>query len=108
MLSLDPLLALLEKTYGVRVPTATTVRKAVSTVGAREPNNPQVRLLSKQLSHRVDTHHRHYEQLDTVAGAAQAHRIVQGLSTKSKPRAWTTHVSPRSVIHNYTILSEGR
>lgn len=30
-------------------------------------------LLGKQLSHCVDTHRKHYEQLDTVAGAGQAH-----------------------------------
>ena len=80
---IDPLLAMLEKTYGVQVPPATTVRKAVSTIGAQKLSDPEVRLLSKQLSHSVQTHKKHYEQLDTVAGAAQTHRIVQGLAGPS-------------------------
>ena len=45
-----------------------------------------------ELSHSVETHKKHYQKLDTVAGAAQAHQIVQGLtkatssSSSSRPK----------------------
>lgn len=59
--------------YDVEIPTATALRKAVSTKAAKDLSDEQVRLLSRQMSHRVNTHRRHYEQLDTVAGATKAH-----------------------------------
>ena len=40
----DHLLLLLEKRYGVEVPTATMVRKGVSTVGAQKLTDDKVRL----------------------------------------------------------------
>ena len=62
---MGPLYRLLERRYGVKVPTATKVRKAVGTVGARELEDDQVRLLARKLSHRVDTHKKHYQQTGT-------------------------------------------
>lgn len=74
-----------EDIWGEGPPSYHSKKGGVNHRGEDSVTHPQVRLLSKQLSHSVDTHRKHYEQLDTVAGAAQAHRIVQGLAS-AKPK----------------------
>ena len=64
------------------IPTATRLRKAVATEAAKKLDSPGVRLLSRQMSHSVETHRKSYEQLKTAVGAAQAHKLVGGLVGK--------------------------
>ena len=42
--------------YNINVPTATEFRKKVATVAADKCSSTEVRLLSKQMSHSVETH----------------------------------------------------
>ena len=90
---MGPLYRLLERRYGVEVPPATKVRKAVSTLGARALEDGDVRLLARKMSHRLDTHRRHYQKTDTVAGAAKAHQIVKSLAGGSSSS--TTTINPK-------------
>ena len=76
----NPLLKYLEGRYKTAVPTATTLRKAVATRAALTCSPGDVRVLTKQMSHSVETHRRKYEELDTAEGAAMSHRIIQDLA----------------------------
>ena len=65
------------------------------TVAAKDLSDEKVRLLSRQMSHRVDTHRKCYEKLDTVAGTAKAHKTVKSLT---KPKTKTPEKQTRRAL----------
>ena len=65
--------------YNIKVQTATEFRRKVATVAADQCSSIEVRLLSKQMSHIVETHRRSYELLHGSKHAAQAHKTIQKL-----------------------------
>ena len=66
---LGTLLKQLETGYNVKVATATTLQKEVATKAAMKCSPGEVALLSKQMSHSVATHRKHYEELGTSSHA---------------------------------------
>ena len=79
------LLRKLSTRYQVEVPTATKVRKAISTAATSECSEQEIATLSKQLSHSMSTHKRYYEQTKAKKGAAEAYKITQSLKTSAVP-----------------------
>ena len=77
------LLDILQHRYGVSVPSATKVRKQVATL---ECSSDEIALLSRQMSHSIETHRKHYEQIGTSQHAAKAHSITKKLVEKKKVR----------------------
>ena len=92
------LLGKIEKNYKLSLPTCTQLRKELATKAALTCSSAEVALLSRQMSHSIETHKRAYEEIGTTSHAAQAHSLVQRLSkdsmnlpepTKPKKMFWT-------------------
>ena len=73
------------ESYGIKVPTATDLRKAIATVAATECSSGEVALLSNQMSHSVATHKRYYENLKSRKHAAMAHQAMEKLMAPPPP-----------------------
>ena len=78
------LLAKIETNYDLSLPSSTQLRKELATKAALTCSSPEVALLSRQMSHSIETHRRAYEEIGTTSHAAQAHSLVQRLSSKQK------------------------
>ena len=75
--SLSNLLRRLGDHYGIFIPTATQLRKHTSRAGALRGSDYQRTLLSKQMSHSLDTHKRYYETVGTSKDAAEAYHAAK-------------------------------
>ena len=64
----NPLLRYLESSYNTAVLTATTVTKAAATKAAMTCSPGEVRILTEQMSHSVDTNRKLYEEVNTAEG----------------------------------------
>ena len=67
----------LARHYGHMVPTATTIRKAAATKGAKELSYGEMATLSKQMSHSTETSQRYYQALSSDKQALEAYHTIQ-------------------------------
>jgi hypothetical protein len=77
------LLGKIETYYHLSLPNCTQLRKELATKAALTCSSTEVALLSRQMSHSIETHKRAYEEIGTMCHAAQAHSLVQKLSLSS-------------------------
>ena len=80
--NLNNLLDKVSGTYGIFIPTSTQLRQKTATMCALRGTDPQVRLVSKLMTHSVS---RHYEQLGSASHAAEVHKVAKGLTKSNKP-----------------------
>ena len=86
----NKLLKKLEKGYKVTVPTSTHLRKQVATKAALQCSSGEVALLSRKMSHSIETHKRAYEE----HMQQKAYKIIRGLvrnedDARKKRIKWT-------------------
>ena len=80
------------KKFGIKVPTATRVRKIASTVTALHcRSSSDTKRVTKQMCHSASTHEKYYEAVGGSSQAAQAHEIMESLrkgegKADSKPK----------------------
>ena len=72
---------------GISLPTATLHRKVISTEGAAELEDHQVRQLAVHMSHTVAVARRHYQLRKGREQAAETHRVIKALARNRQP--WT-------------------
>lgn len=77
-------MAKIKKNYDLSLPSCTQLRKELATKAALTCSSAEVALLSRQMSHSIETHKRAYEEIGTTSHAAQAHSLVQRLSSKDR------------------------
>ena len=70
---------------GVSLPTATLHRKVISTEGAAELEDHQVRQLAVHMSHTVAVARRHYQLRKGREQAAETHRVIKALARNRQP-----------------------
>ena len=76
----------LSKRYDLPAPTATKLRKDVATKAALECSSGDIKLLSKQMSHSIETHKEYYERIGTKDHAAKAFKVAQRIMQPEKRR----------------------
>lgn len=91
--------------YVFKVPTATELQKAIATTAARECSPDEITLLSNQMSHSVETHHRYYEQLKGKKHTARAHHTVERL-TEPQQKAPPPQKAKRKVSSRKYFMQE--
>ena len=82
--NMSRLLNNLSKRYDLPAPTATKLRKDVATKAALECSSSEIKLLSKQMSHSIETHKDYYERIGTKAHAAKAFKVAQRIMQPEK------------------------
>ena len=86
---MNKLMTRLGSIYSLEVPTATEYRKKLATVAARSCSSADVRVLSHQMSHSVETHKRNYMYEELHGDKFAYDQLAQQLKAvlKSKPKS---------------------
>ena len=74
---MNNIVARVARHYGIYVPMATQLRKKTATACALRGTDKERTLLSKVMSHTVETHKHFYEQIGTSSHAAEAHKAAK-------------------------------
>ena len=93
---LNNLLKSLGDKYGIKLPSATRVRKIGATSTVKNVSGPSTSLVQRQLSHSSETDNRFYQAITGKDDAAKAFRIMETLrlNTSTSPKTTDTMSPP--------------